>query len=356
MKYLLTNNKQINKLLDYDSIICYLNYILNKEKDKIDDYPDEWNKIKKIIHDYEYVYYSSYRKKNISNISPVSRSYFKLREMIYEYNIKLKNNYNTCHLAEAPGGFIQSIIHLSDNNYKINIYANSLLSEDKSIPRWNHKITKYKINYVYGKNNNGDLFDFLNVISMIYKIGRNKCELVTGDGGFDYSDDYSKQELNSLRLIYNEIFVALNIQKIGGNFICKIFDTFLKETIDLIYLLTLSYENVYLHKPKISRNSNSEKYLVCLNYKGYNKKIINKMCISFDSLKLNLKINDMFYQYMIKYIIKYTLKQIYSINNGINIINRNVNCNIKPSKKQIDVAIKWCKKYNIKINERCIYL
>ena len=39
------------------------------------------------IHDYEYVYYSSYRKKNISIISPVSRSYFKLREMIYEYDI-----------------------------------------------------------------------------------------------------------------------------------------------------------------------------------------------------------------------------------------------------------------------------
>ncbi len=354
MKYLLTNNKIINKSLDYDSIICYLNYMLNKEKNKIDDYAHEWDKVKKIIHDYEYVYYSSYRKKNISIISPVSRSYFKLREMIYEYDIKFKNNYNTCHLAEAPGGFIQSIIHLIEKN-KLNIYANSLLSDDKSIPRWNHKISKYKINYIYGKNNNGDLFDFLNIMSMIHKIGRNKCEFITGDGGFDFSEDYSKQEYNSLRLIYNEIFLALNIQKKNGNFICKIFDTFLKETIDLIYLLTLSYENVYLHKPKISRNSNSEKYLVCLNYKGYNKKIINNMCHSFNDLKLNLKLNDLFYHNLINYIIKYTLKQIKSINKGIDIINSKT-YKIQPRNKQLILAINWCKKYNVRINERCIYL
>ena len=72
---------------------------------------------------------------------------------------------------------------------------------------------------------------------MIKKIGRSKCECITGDGGFDYSNDYSNQEKNSLRLIYSEIFLALNIQKTGGSFICKIFDIFKKETLLLLYIL-----------------------------------------------------------------------------------------------------------------------
>jgi len=86
MKYLLTNNNIINKSLDYDSIICYLNYMLNKEKNKIDDYANEWDKVKKIIHNYEYVYYSSYRKKNISIIQftiVTRRILFLLKTMLF---------------------------------------------------------------------------------------------------------------------------------------------------------------------------------------------------------------------------------------------------------------------------------
>ena len=29
---------------------------------------------------------------------------------------------------------------------------------------------------------------------MIHEVGCGTCELVTGDGGFDYSSDYSNQE------------------------------------------------------------------------------------------------------------------------------------------------------------------
>ena len=63
------------------------------------------------------------------------------------------------------------------------------------------------------------------------------------------NDDYNQQELNSLCLIYSEIFMALNLQKKGGTFICKLFDLFLKETIQLLYILFLSYEEIILNKP-----------------------------------------------------------------------------------------------------------
>jgi len=355
MKYLISvEDDEDNK--DKDKFILeYLRRELNKTKSGIDNHVDNWDIVKKQIHDYEYIYYSSYRKKNVSSVSPVSRSYFKFREIYFEYKIQIDHSHTVCMLAEAPGGFIQSIIHLSPNNSYPLIYANSLISMNNNIPIWNNTIKKHRLNFIYGKNNDGDLCSFSNLLSMISKIGKSTCALVTGDGGFDYSSDYSKQEYNSLRLIYSEIFMALNIQSKGGTFICKIFDSFMDETIDLLYLLNLSYGEVYLHKPKMSRNSNSEKYIVCLNFKGYNKIFINKLCHSFESLKLNLRVGGLFYNNLIKYIIEYTIQQIKSINKGISIIESSSQ-EYHPSSTQLKMAIVWCNKYNIKINEKCIYI
>lgn len=355
MKHLISIEKSNYTIKKRDLYILeYLRNELNSTKSKIDRYYNEWESVKKIIHDYEYVYYSSYRKKNISSVAPVSRSYFKFREIFYDFNMKIENINTVCNLAEAPGGFIESLIHLS-NGKKINIYANSLLSSDKSIPIWNNKIKRFKINTLYGMKNNGDICDFNNIISMIYRIGRNTCELVTGDGGFDYSSDYSNQEKNSLRLIRCEIFLALNIQKIGGNFICKIFDTFHIETIKVLYLLNLSYEKVYLYKPRTSRNSNSEKYIVCLNYKGYDKKLNNMMCHSIINDNLDIKIDKIFYNKLLRFICEYSIQQIKSINKGIYLIENKMIDKL-PDKKQILFAKRWCKDYDIRINNRCIYL
>lgn len=355
MKHLISCEKDKYTIKNQDLYILeYLRNELNSTKSKIDRYYSEWESVKKIIHDYEYIYYSSYRKKNISSVAPVSRSYFKFREIFYDFNMKIENINTVCNLAEAPGGFIESLIHLL-NSKKITIYANSLLSSDKSIPIWNNKIKRYKINTLYGIKNNGDICDFTNIISMIKKIGNNVCELVTGDGGFDYSSDYSNQEKNSLKLIRCEIFLALNIQKIGGNFICKIFDTFHIETIKLLYILNLSYEKVYLYKPRTSRNSNSEKYIVCLNYRGYDKYLVNELCHSLISDKLNIRINKSFYYNLLRFICEYSIQQIKSINKGIHLIENN-KINNSPTREQILLANKWCEEYDIRINDRCIYL
>ena len=70
---------------------------------------------------------------------------------------------------------------------------------------------------------------------------------------------------------------------------CKIFDIFHKETVLLLSILIRSYKNVYIHKPCISRESNSEKYIICKNFKGYDSKIINILCHGFNK-SLNIMI------------------------------------------------------------------
>ena len=57
------------------------------------------------------------------------------------------------------------------------------------------------------------------------------------------------------------------MQKKGGSFILKIFDIFSQATIDMLYILSSLYTKVYICKPHTSRLANSEKYIVCKDFK-----------------------------------------------------------------------------------------
>ena len=107
--------------------------------------------------------------------------------------------------------------------------------------------------------------------------------MVTADGGFDFSLDFNKQEQLSYKLIFCEIVCALSVQKVGGNFVCKIFDTFLISTVKLLFFLGCFYDEVYLNKPLTSRPANSEKYIVAKNFRGIDK---NYLIILLDLLKI----------------------------------------------------------------------
>jgi len=324
-------------------------------KKLIDEYPQIWEKVKKNIHDHEYVYTSSFYKKNLAKKTPYSRSYFKMKEMIHDFNIELLNN-NICTIAEAPGGFIQCLLeeYGKDNNILIN--GITLISKDKKVPFWNKKLINHKnIKFHTGIHNNGDLYNLNNVLSMIKNIGKESCYLITGDGGFDNSSDYNNQEYNSLKLIYSEIFLTLNIQSKGGIFICKLFDLFLKETIILLYILFLSYDKIIFHKPYMSRYSNSEKYIICSGFKGYNRVIINKMIHNFNDNKIDMDVCESFFKKISEFNNLYTNKQIEYILKGIDLIE-NDNIFNGPTKKQINKALLWCEKYNIEINNECFYL
>ena len=326
---------------------------LKNIKNKIDKYPYEWKIIKKIIHDHEYVYTSPNKSKNISNYLPISRSYFKLTEIINKHNIIFKDKINCFAMAEAPGGFIESLLEQEENIDKI--YATTLISDNKKVPYWNNKIkTNKKVSLLYGSKNNGDLIDIINILSFKKEL-KQSIFFVTADGGFDCTENYNDQEKNSLPLIYCEIFLALNVQCKGGIFVCKIFDISLKETIKLIYVLFLSYEKVYLHKPLTSRKSNSEKYIVCIGYKGYNKEIINNFIRSFSNFDLNMKIEENFLEQLKYFNKKYIEDQIKQINLGIQLIQTNKLHN-KPTENQITKAYNWCLSNNIPINNNCYYL
>ena len=186
-------------------------------------------------------------------------------------NHLLQNNIFCACLAEGPGGFIHCLNNYSKdyNIYIKRIFGITLISKDKSIPYWNQLIVNNRMNHILnGADGSGNLYNFENANDFIKKINLNYCHLVTADGGFDYSGNYNSQEDNSYKLIYSEIYIALNIQKIKGNFILKIFDLFNYKTIQLIYLLYNCYSIIEIYKPLTSRLSNSEKYIICSEFNG----------------------------------------------------------------------------------------
>ena len=136
-----SNNKK--KLSKYNRD---LNDILNIEKNKIDSYYNSnlWDKLKKFSNQYEFIYTTSYVNdyKNIANINPISRSFFKLWEILYDFKFIIPHNIRnlkTAHIAEGPGGFIECIYkYLVKNKIHISteIHGITLLSGDRNIPKW----------------------------------------------------------------------------------------------------------------------------------------------------------------------------------------------------------------------------
>ena len=137
--------------------------------------------------------------------------------------------------------------------------------------------------------------------------------------------------------------------------ICKIFDIFCEKTYQLLYILKKSYNKILIYKPCISRSSNSEKYIICLDFRGYNKMIVNKMIHHFKDNNIENEIEDDFLNCIYKINKDYTKIQIDQINYGIDLIHNKNNMKV-PSNKQIGMAKEWCKIYGIEINKDCIYL
>ena len=250
---------------------------LSSMKTQIDNYPNEWDQYKKYTNPYEYIHTPiPYSKLSVCKLKPLSRSFFKLIEIFNIFNIDFGSNPITSfHLAEGPGGFVEALITYRENNNTVNnkdiYYGMTLINDDdENIPGW--KKSKYFLNkhqnvkIVTGKDKTGNLLNVDN-LWFCYDNFKNSVDLITGDGGFDFSTNFNQQEHLSVNLIFSQIVYALAMQKKGGMFILKIFDIFTQITIELLYILSSLYEKCYIVKPHASRCANAEKYILCKNFK-----------------------------------------------------------------------------------------
>ena len=382
------NPNEINNILlkeiSKDKNLLFKKYydMISYEKKKIDDLSnvEDWDKMKKIGNPYELIYTTYNKKKkndSISLYSPISRSYFKLWEIFYNYDIFQQFNKNEkyiyAHLAEGPGGFMEATYNyrskiLNTQNLGDVFYGITLKPTNDYVPDWN------KIKKVFNNSPNinieyGNLYNIDDVNNYLKIFKKKKAHFVTADGGFDYSTNFNRQEVNSCKIIYSEVVIALNVLRIGGSFVCKVFDLFTYSMNQILYLLYNSFEKVIIYKPETSRPANSEKYIICINfYDNISQENKNKL---IENIKVwndikdeentavleNIKIDSGFLHKLSEYNLKYIEYQMHYLKNTIKISETKMEKNEYNSliNNQVSCAINWCKKYNVKINENSIY-
>jgi 23S rRNA U2552 (ribose-2'-O)-methylase RlmE/FtsJ len=265
-----------------------LSNYLNEIKEKITNNELNWDNTKRYTNPYEYIHtLIPEKKKCISRYKPLSRSYFKMVEMTHLF--KLLENYsqppiNTFHLAEGPGGFIEAILNIR-NNPNDTYYGMTIIDNkhDDNIPSWkkSQSFLRNHSNVVIenGSTKTGDLLDLRNFESNYVKY-KHSMDIITADGGFDFSENFNLQEINIHRLLFAQICHAIIMQNYKGSFILKLFDCFRIATVDILYILSSLYEKVYIVKPHTSRYGNSEKYVVCKYFrynKQYNSNILHQL-------------------------------------------------------------------------------
>jgi 23S rRNA U2552 (ribose-2'-O)-methylase RlmE/FtsJ len=345
---------------------------LKNTKNNIDNYNiTKWNKTKKLCNDYDAIFISSYSNFNISKYLPVSRAYFKFIEITERYNLLNDNNMVVSCISEAPGGFIESFLNKRKNKYMDNIYGVTLNNYNKKIPGWNklYSIIQ-KINNREYRNNihllYSDIYNINNIKKYCKIFNEKKADLVTADGGFDYSIDFNSQEQLSYRIIFCEILIALCTQKKGGSFFCKFFDIFSILSINYIYLLKCCYKHVYIFKPLTSRPANSEKYIVCKDFlDNIDPSYIKKMFGIVEAWELleqsnnNLIFNLFNDDPPISFINHIQEFCNTLIDNQCNNINQIIEYIDKPPpkyfynkiiKEQREKSLEWCKKYSVSFN------
>lgn len=356
---------------------------LRELKNRIDNYEiKDWDKNKKMTNPYELIYMPSRKVKyeSIAYIDPLSRSYFKMWELLFNHSfLPYENKCETIlNIAEGPGGFIEALVNYRKKYHSAcdKINAITLKSTNKEIPGWDKSyqflVENKNVKIHYGEDGTGNIYNVENIkhLRKYIKSNNELATLITADGGFDYSKNFNNQEASSYRIIFCEIVTAICNQAIGGTFICKMFDTYSQFSKFFIYLLCSCYSYVFFHKPVTSRPANSEKYIICRHFRGIPEKYIQKLFIvikSWDLLeKEGFKVDNIFKGEIPKDLddkinnlntLHYN-HQKKSIEDTINLIENKPNLSAlnKIIKNQVVYAKKWCEKYDIPVNNKSTFL
>tara|TARA_B100000035_G_scaffold296004_1_gene287577 strand:- start:146 stop:1327 length:1182 start_codon:yes stop_codon:yes gene_type:complete len=348
-----------------------LAHYLYEIKKKLETMEKDWDIFKKYTNPYEYVHgIVPLKKKSVSKYKPLSRSYFKMIEIMHSFHIDFQaKNIRTFHLAEGPGGFIEAIANLRNNEK--DIYIGISLLDDKSdpnIPAWKktqHFLNSHKNVYIEtGVDNTGNILSMEN-FTFCKDTYASSMELVTADGGFDFSMDFNKQEINIAKLLFAQICYALILQKKKGCFVLKMFDCFMQHSIDALYILSSFYEKVYITKPQSSRYANSEKYIVCKGFlyskvdtfypfvhRAFEKMLAPTKTPTSILRFLTVPVNNLFVTKLEEYNAIFGQQQVENIYQTIMLIENKHNQEKIDTmiKNNVQKSIQWCTRYQIPYN------
>jgi len=306
-------------------------HIVEKFEKTIDDYDKDMMTISK-------KYFDLSSKPEI-----LDDSFFKLWELIFTHDLisTTESKFISTHLLESPGAFLQATMLYRDKFAKKGLpkndqYHSIVLSKyddvNKHTKEMDDKFVKYYerekptriiIHKAYPREiareskfkHDGDITNLKTINLVGGALNKEKANFVTADGGFDwYYKNTTEQE--AFKLILSQIITCLKIQATGGNFVCKIYESYTNTTTKLIACLFSFYEEIYITKPLTSRQSEPEKYLICKNFKDTkdNKKNIEILeSILSEMNKIEKNLVDFFPEYELDEDLKATIINVNTV-------------------------------------------
>lgn len=267
---------------------CAVPMSLCEAKNRISTGPQHiWEFAKKISNPYElvYTYKSEYIPQSVAVIKPLSRSYFKMMEILnltgFLEGRRPGPALRTAHVCEGPGGFIEAIYDYTGRLYRTNSaikssHAMSLRSTKPHIPGWRRAqqfMNRHReVHIEYGADNTGNILEPANRESFVDAVRKgyngNPIHIFTADGGFDFTANYLAQESTIFPLLLASIHVAFSCLAQDGMFVLKIFDCFSPATKQLVAWIAAAFNKWTLYKPATSRPCNSEQYFIGVGFRG----------------------------------------------------------------------------------------
>ena len=167
-------------------------------------------------------------------------------------------------VCAGPGGFSEYV--LTRVKWRGKGWGLTLRgAQDFRVDKFNPNAPPHSFKACYGADGTGDVTRSDNIRHFAREV-QSECEgldVCMADGGFDVAGEEDKQELRSQQLILCECIIALAALRVGGSFVCKLFDVFLPFSVGLLYLMHRCFDALAIIKPNQSRPANSERYLVC---------------------------------------------------------------------------------------------
>jgi len=248
---------------------------ITKIKEQIEELDKEhrWELAKKMVNMYELVYTHNDERlpPSISIMSPLSRSFFKMIEImdVLQFFKDLSPKFSSAHIAEGPGGFIQALYTAAESKKKtVSLsVAMTLKPTNSHVPGWK-KATQFlqkhkQVMIHYGSDGTGDIYKDENQASYIDQCKKGGgVNIFTADGGFDFSVDYSLQEQHVFHLLLCSATTGLRVLRQGGCFVLKIFECTSPHTKLFIRILSHCFKSWTLYKPAMTRPCNSERYFL----------------------------------------------------------------------------------------------
>lgn len=210
--------------------------------------------------------------KNISNAWLKSYELYQVFDLIKSQ----EQTFKSFHICELPGCFIMALQYYvaSYTDKKLEWVAQSLNPynnenkknmKGKYLPDQYNMAKNNKNNYDFGKDNTGDITNIDNIKHYHKKYGKSR-DLVTSDCGQDSSEDFTTQEERLVKVYWGQFVCALGLLKKGANYFMKLFTVHSIKMIEIVYLCSLLFENVYICKPIKTTYMSGEVYMVCKNF------------------------------------------------------------------------------------------